>query len=739
MSGLRERRREKTERAPASRLSDRRVSDRLLEAAEGNLDAICRKVGERVEYLSEGLAAFLESSQQKARTFADTAVLERHRLVAKAMGDSYSSWFPHIPEDNSAPSSFRLPANMPSTTTLRRHSLSLVNVCSERISWTLNKRSCVLPLIFYTLHAYLFIPWALGPQDENGYTPPRYEGIAIVTLMYLMSVFVVSLLFKDYNGPPVQKGVFEWLAVHNLVVVVIHAKLARGLWKEARSAMPSFWGNPATATSSELQKLLYITYMYRMVDYVDTVIMIIRKTYGPSSTFHIVQRVGSAWGWFFIARYGSGGDAYFEALVQCFVSAVVHLYFLVPVGINAFPRLSLFLEPRLLRPRITQIQTLHFAICWVHSFYCLWKRHYPIGLACYQLTYMTYMLVLYTDFQAVHRTWSDDATGSEVDDPTIDAEKLMLSFDSSGWLYVYHFGVAHFMQQNLDDTNAGSLGFSGASGGALVAATLASKASAKELATFIVDEACPAARKKPWMMLEWVKKAMDISKKKYPDGFATLKGRLRILLTRVTWKPPFFLGEVATDFKTEEHVEQTLLASCFVPFLFGAVPRKIDETGGRYLDGFFWPSLFVSWRCSSGDRLLRISVIGAPYADIKPSVPLPFWWAVYPPSQEIMWGIFYLGYMDAAAFFETGHAKARCCRPRGANQEKVVMVNASAWHWLRSLRNLRGADERKLDALPEDADALVSVACHLAIRDWILTILMFGFVMMILATQLTFL
>merc|ERR1719498_1853207 len=150
-----------------------------------------------------------------------------------------------------------------------------------------------------------------------------------------------------------------------------------------------------------------------------------------------------------------------------------------------------------------------------------------------------------------------------------------------------------------------------------------------------------------------------MSKKKYPDGFATLKGRLRVLLTRVTWKPPF---------------------------LFGAVPRKIDETGGRYMDGFFWPSLFVSWRCSSGDRLLRISVIGAPYADIKPSVPLPYWWAIYPPPKEIMWGIFYLGYMDAAAFFETGNSKAsRCCRPRGANQEKVVMANASAWHWLRSL------------------------------------------------------
>jgi hypothetical protein len=232
---------------------------------------------------------------------------------------------------------------------------------------------------------------------------------------------------------------------------------------------------------------------------------------------------------------------------------------------------------------------------------------------------------------------------------------------------------------------------------------------------------------------------MDISKKKYPDGFATLKGRLRILLTRVTWKPPFFLGEVATDFKTEEHVEQTLLASCFVPILFGVVPRKIDETGGRYMDGFFWPSLFVSWRCSSGDRLLRISVIGAPYADIKPSVPLPFWWAICPPPSEIMWGIFYLGYMDAANFFETGHAKGRCCRPRGANQEEVVMVNASAWHWLRSLSSLRGeTDDQARNDLPPNIDALVGSACRLAIRDWILNILMWLGMMMILATLLTF-
>jgi hypothetical protein len=67
------------------------------------------------------------------------------------------------------------------------------------------------------------------------------------------------------------------------------------------------------------------------------------------------------------------------------------------------------------------------------------------------------------------------------------------------------------------------------------------------------------------------------------------------------------------------------------------------------------------------------------------------------------------------------------------------MVNASAWHWLRSLGSLQGdADMRARDALPPDTDALVGSACRLAIRDWILNILMWLGMMMILATLLTF-
>ena len=48
--------------------------------------------------------------------------------------------------------------------------------------------------------------------------------------------------------------------------------------------------------------------------------------------------------------------------------------------------------------------------------------------------------------------------------------RLTFSFDSSGWLYVYHLGAAHYIQtQLMPNLPEDELSFSGSSGGALVA------------------------------------------------------------------------------------------------------------------------------------------------------------------------------------------------------------------------------------------------------------------------------
>lgn len=63
-------------------------------------------------------------------------------------------------------------------------------------------------------------------------------------------------------------------------------------------------------------------------------------------------------------------------------------------------------------------------------------------------------------------------TGSNMNDSAC-RRRLTFSFDSSGWLYMYHLGVAQYLQRHLlPYLSPDDVAFSGSSGGALVAASL---------------------------------------------------------------------------------------------------------------------------------------------------------------------------------------------------------------------------------------------------------------------------
>jgi hypothetical protein len=79
--------------------------------------------------------------------------------------------------------------------------------------------------------------------------------------------------------------------------------------------------------------------------------------------------------------------------------------------------------------------------------------------------------------------------------------RVVLSFDSSGWLYLYHFGVARYASERLlPRYGKESFAYSGASGGSLVGAALATGVDIKAMADHIIScrDRC---RYNPWAML----------------------------------------------------------------------------------------------------------------------------------------------------------------------------------------------------------------------------------------------
>jgi len=50
---------------------------------------------------------------------------------------------------------------------------------------------------------------------------------------------------------------------------------------------------------------------------------------------------------------------------------------------------------------------------------------------------------------------------------------------------------------------------------------------------------------------------------------------------------------------------------------------------------------------------MKVSAIGTLGAQITPSIMIPIWWMAFPPNERVLWGMFQLGYADAARFFRT--------------------------------------------------------------------------------------
>jgi len=265
------------------------------------------------------------------------------------------------------------------------------------------------------------------------------------------------------------------------------------------------------------------------------------------------------------------------------------------------------------------------------------------------------------------------------------SDRVFFSFDSSGWLYAYHFGVGLWLYDHLNLGSVRSLGsgvaekvgFSGSSGGAMVAVVLATGVDPLDVLNYMIKEAAPKCYKNPLQMFRCAEFALRHFQ--FDGAHKLMHARLRVLLTRVKWRPPFFMGEVVNDFSDTEMAVQVLCASCHIPFLAGFWPRRINNK--YYYDGLSWAGrLHVQWREPRGNPVVRVSAGGTPFSDITASKTIPFWWSVFPPPPDILRGIFWLGYKDAASWFSqnSNPLGSPSCPVRGNSGEDKNWVAARA-------------------------------------------------------------
>lgn len=593
----------------------------------------------------------------------------------------------------------------------RMRSISQVELVQER-NRPLKRRvltAAALFLVLYTvvirsaLHAQQQ-RWQHRPNDVIALTGP--DGSLLVPLAFSFWYFVICFAATRSmaNLKPMESLVFETMVAYNILQAAICAYVALAVFHEVGNLGLHLAGNSAPVRGPEhhrLATLAILHYHLRILELCDTFFLILRKKVQTKSLpMHVILRVQNVWGWHVACRFGCGGDIYFPLAVNALGSVVLHLHYVVALlGPQGCKRLGGG-QSRLRRELVTTVQHWIFRICLLHGLLSFAIGAYPRFVILFQLAQMLFGIVLFSNFH--YEETSGSSSSLERLEGSACPGKLSFSFDSSGWCYFYHFGVALWIQENFKTEIArGDLQFSGSSGGALVACSLAAGLDIPAVVDSVLHRTWLRARHQPWHIPDEVGIALEQHLKK--NVHQQISNRLQVLATRAVPRPPFLMGEVISDFKSKAHVIDALQASSHMPLIFGFGHCM---NGARYFDGLLWPNCFVPWRSfAPSQRVCRVSAFSAPGSDIGPrwhAMP-PFWWPVFPPSQEALEGLMWAGYRDIAAIFGTGGIRpgvacGPCAKRLAASEQRSslrssdvtteriddlirIYERTAQWHW----------------------------------------------------------
>lgn len=230
---------------------------------------------------------------------------------------------------------------------------------------------------------------------------------------------------------------------------------------------------------------------------------------------------------------------------------------------------------------------------------------------------------------------------------------LNFSFACGGWLQNYLYGVAKCLQDcGLDEKISCC---AGTSAGALTSAGLVLNADFDAIMESVINEYISECRG-TWQGPYQVRKYMEdcISKHGNLREFEKANGRLQLNITAIPdilKMQPQLKRICQQHFSSEQELLTALLASsCAVPL---AGPPMRDSSGRLVMDGgltAFQPSIVT--KCADKGVTVNVNPIFFSDAQIKPSIYIPVWWLVYPPSPEKYRATYDLGYADAVDWLQ---------------------------------------------------------------------------------------
>jgi len=231
--------------------------------------------------------------------------------------------------------------------------------------------------------------WALASGNPHAKTFPLMDPFQV---MYVAIGYLVIIIGGQMIMSNRKKFELQWFSLlHNGGMVLLNSYMCFEIIRCALAANFTFFGNGVDTSIDglPLARVLWLFYFSKPIEFIDTIIMVLKKNNHQVSFLHVYHHVATFMIWWGVIYYAPGGDTYFSAAQNCFIHILMYsYYFLASLKINA---------PW--KKYLTQAQMFQFCLNMVQAAYVIYyPTNYPKELAYVLLGYMITLLALFGNF-----------------------------------------------------------------------------------------------------------------------------------------------------------------------------------------------------------------------------------------------------------------------------------------------------------------------------------------------------
>lgn len=158
------------------------------------------------------------------------------------------------------------------------------------------------------------------------------------------------------------------------------------LWCNQMEPPPKF-----TPSGYKLARVLWIHYISKAYEFMDTIIMVLKKNTKQITFLHVYHHATTFFPvWWSVVKYGPGGEPYFCCALNSFIHILMYGYYFAS---------SLGLKARSFKPMVTYGQMVQFLCLIIEALYLLVTNCYtPRLCAVFLLFQCIVFFALFTDF-----------------------------------------------------------------------------------------------------------------------------------------------------------------------------------------------------------------------------------------------------------------------------------------------------------------------------------------------------